>query len=980
MCRGQVNVLLISPSESLVEKVADHLIGIEKDYSFSLVIFPGKRPSHFLRKVLSERERSSLIPPLILSIDEFISHVHDESLGLTGRRLEAIDAISILYDIHTASPGHLGKKSFLTPDTFFPVGMKLYSDLEEFYIEGIQPQRVREIDLVAGENIPGPAAKRLQSLSYFYETFYRRVEEGHFSTRSSRYRAVSENIERLNLDRFKKVILAGFFALTESEKEIFRSLRKRENVLLIFQEGEGIKKKLSDLSITAQKRFTPLESPTIYGGEDINKASVPNRKGGVSAPSFLTGFTATEPEIHCYKSPDTHGQVLGVSTLLKNRIEQKERMDENTVIVLPSSETLLPLFHQALSLLEPDNYNVSLGYPLRRTPLFGFFNNLMEVITAMDGDRLYVPYYLEFILHPYTKNIYFQGKAEVTRILFHALEEALTEKRTRKFLSLEELEKDESIASAIEEKIVKVEPGITPKMMREHLESIHASTIRKMLSFKNVGDFAIKLREVIEYLYQSSTARLHPFFYPYAESFVNQLDLLSKSLMKEIQFEDLGSYFALFKRYILSSYTPFAGTPVRGVQVLGFLETRNLKFENVLFLDTNESILPDTTREDSFLPFKARQILGLPTYLDREEIMFYTFDTLIRGAKESHLFYVENDQKERSRFVERFLWERQKREGKRDDRSYVKTIQYSVNLRDENPRPIKKSAEMIRFLREYPFSATSLNTYLYCPLQFYYEYVLGLREREVVSEELEKEEIGSFVHLILYDYFRGKIGSVLTEREMDLRQFEKVIRRHFEEQYGKDPAGEIYLLRNQVENHLKEFIRNYQVPKIKEFQTRIVGLEQRIDVRKDSFKLGARLDRIEKRGDRTVIIDYKTSANKNYLTIRYKKLDLKNRDSWSEAIGSLQLPFYLLTYSALTGEEPEEIDCMFLLLGKARIDSDIEAPLFNNETEFKENYGNLTRIIFSLLREIVNPDQAFLPTSDPKKNCGRCPYGYICTN
>jgi CRISPR/Cas system-associated exonuclease Cas4 (RecB family) len=975
-----MNVLLISPSENLIEKVAGHLVGIEKDYSSNLVIFPGKRPSYFLRKVLSEKEKSSLIPPLVLSIDEFIEHVHDESLGLAGRKLEAIDAISILYDIHTASPEHLGKKSFLTPDTFFPVGMKLYSDLEELFIEGVSSKKVREIDLIAGENIPGPAAKRLQSLSYFYEAFYRRVAEENFCTRSSRYRAVSENIHRLNLDRFKKVILAGFFALTESEKGIFRSLMKRENTLFIFQEGEGIKQKLSNLGIRAQGRFTPLESPTIYGGEDINKASVPNRKGGVSAPSFLTGFTPTEPEIHCYKSPDTHGQVLGVSTLLKKRIDQRERVDENTVIVLPSSEILLPLFHQTLSFLEPDNYNVSLGYPLQRTPLFSFFNNLMEMIVSMDGDRLYVPYYLEFVLHPYTKNIYFEGKAEVTRVLFHALEEALTEKRTKKFLSLQELEEDETIASAIEEKMVKMETDITLRMMREHLASIHASTIRKMLSFKNVDDFAKKLREVVEYIYQSSTARLHLFFYPYAESFVTQLDLLSKSLMKEIRFQEVGSYFALFKRYILSSYTPFAGTPLKGVQVLGFLETRNLKFQNVLFLDANETILPDTTREDSFLPFKARQILGLPTYLDREEIMFYTFDTLIRGAKECHLFYVENNEKERSRFVEKLLWERQKREGKRDDRSYVKTIQYAVNLRDENPRPIKKSAEMIEFLKGYPFSATSLNTYLYCPLQFYYEYVLGLREREVFSEEFEKEEIGSFVHLVLYDYFKGKAGSVLTEKEMDLKELERVIHRHFGEHYGKDPAGEIYLLRHQMENHLKDFIKNYQVPRIKEFQTKILGLEQRIDVMKDSFKLRARLDRIEKRGDRTVIIDYKTSANKNYLTIRYNHLDLKNRDSWSGAIGSLQLPFYLLTYSQLTGEKPEGIDCMFFFLGKARMDSDIEAPLFKNEDEFGENFGNLTQVIFRLLGEIVAPDQPFPPTSDPKKNCGRCPYGYICTN
>ena len=450
--------------------------------------------------------------------------------------------------------------------------------------------------------------------------------------------------------------------------------------------------------------------------------------------------------------------------------------------------------------------------------------------------------------------------------------------------------------------------------------------------------------------------------------------------MKDIRFQDVGSYFALFKRYIMSSYTPFAGTPLRGVQVLGFLETRNLKFENVVFLDANEGNLPDTVREDSFLPFKARQMLGLPTYQDREEIMSYYFNTLISGAREAHLFYIENDEKERSRFVEKLLWERQKREGKRDAKSYVKTIQYSINLGKKNPRPINKTEEMIRFLKEYPFSATSLNTYLYCPLQFYYEYVLGLREREIVSGELEKEEIGSFVHQVLYDYFKGKTGSVLSEKDMNIREFEKVIEKQFEEKYGKDPAGEMFLLRNQIERHLKDFIRHYQVPKLREFQTEILGLEQRIDVVRDSFRLGARLDRIERRRERIVIIDYKTSANKNYLAINYDKLDLKNRDSWIEAIGSLQLPIYLITYSTLSGEKPADIDCMFLLLGKARIDTDIEVPLFKDEAEFKENFENLTRIILSLLREAVDPETPFMPTIDQKNSCGRCAYGYICTN
>jgi hypothetical protein len=36
--------------------------------------------------------------------------------------------------------------------------------------------------------------------------------------------------------------------------------------------------------------FTPLERPAIHGGDNIIIISIPHRKGGVKATSFLTGF------------------------------------------------------------------------------------------------------------------------------------------------------------------------------------------------------------------------------------------------------------------------------------------------------------------------------------------------------------------------------------------------------------------------------------------------------------------------------------------------------------------------------------------------------------------------------------------------------------------------------------------------------------------------------------------------------------------
>jgi len=189
--------------------------------------------------------------------------------------------------------------------------------------------------------------------------------------------------------------------------------------------------------------------------------------------------TAGRPVIHFYKSPDTHGQVLGVASLMRDERERGESLNENTVIVLPTAETLFPLFHHTLNLFKPDQYNISLGYPLQRTPLFGLFNNLMELVISMDEDRLYVPYYLEFILHPYIKNIYFDGRADVTRILFHTIEEALTEKRSKKFMSLSEIEKDETILSFFKERILSVVEAVLQRLIERNFISVeNADAVR----------------------------------------------------------------------------------------------------------------------------------------------------------------------------------------------------------------------------------------------------------------------------------------------------------------------------------------------------------------------------------------------------------------------------------------------------------------------------------------------------------------------
>ncbi|MBF0319292.1 MAG: PD-(D/E)XK nuclease family protein [Nitrospirae bacterium] len=932
-----MNYIMIPPYKGLIDEVLVQLEGADGDYSGNVVVFPGKRPLHFLRKALGQREKAAFVPPLSLSMDEFIDFLYETRLQMFDRKTETIDAAAILYNIHRKSP--LGTEGFfLSADSFFPLGLKLYRDFEEFCIEKIPPQKVREIELLADEKIPEGSLKNLHSLSSYYREFYETLAKLNMSSRSTRYRAVSDNIGDIDLSAFDRIIFAGFFALTKSEKDLFTALSERENTLFIFHQAAGIANTLKGLGIVEEDH------------EPVRAAA---------------------PEIKIYKSPDTHGQVFALSRLLK---ENPAHRDENTVVALPSAETVFPILHHGISMLEENAYNVSLGYPLLRTPVYGFFSNLIELVLSMDGERLYVPNYIKFILHPYTKNIYLNGRTDATRIMFHTMEETLIGNRTRTFLTLKEIEEDTEFLDSVIKQLSDAAITTNKKEIKAHIREIHSSTIRKYLSFKNTGDFAAKTIELITYIYEQSTARLHPFFFPFSEAFTLAAHAIANSLMKDIVFSEAAGYFNLFRRYVATCYCPFEGMPLRGVQILGFLETRNIRFENVYIMDVNEDALPNLSKEDSLLPFKARQILGLPTHIDRERLAACYFETLIAGAKEVHIFFVENTTKEKSRFVEKILWEKQK-DPTLSDR--IIPIQYNVDLKNTPPPAIAKSELLLGVLRnDIQYSATSLDTYLSCPLSFYYRYVLRLEKKDQLSGAPLKMDIGKFVHEVLYEYFKGRVGVILSEADIDEAEMLDVVNARFEALYGRDTAGVVYLLKKQLRRRMSDFLNRYARPLVINHEIKILYLEEKISVTHKGYKLTGRLDKVELRDGNPCIVDYKTTPNRQSLQIRHAKLDAKDRDTWAGEIGTIQLPFYLLLYSLQTGCTPEELNAVFVQLGRTYMDDNSEVPLFKEDEERRTE--PLMDVIDGILAEIHAPNIPFTPTVNTKDACPQCVYRYMC--
>ncbi|MDP2916223.1 MAG: PD-(D/E)XK nuclease family protein [Candidatus Aminicenantes bacterium] len=958
-----MRIELVSPKDDLIAAVASCLDREGKDYSRTWVVFPEKRPAYYLRKTLSGAEKTGFIPPRIDSLDAFVDEIYTARLGLHDRPVDVLDAVALLFEIHRAAPRPFGGGHFMTADHFFPLGTKLFRDLEELNAATVGRDDLVRLDHWTDESLPPKTAQNLQALSFFYDHFYSTLTARGYSTASMRHRQVLDRIEPEMFADIDAFVFAGFFALTKTEGDLLKRILSWDKSRLFLMKGRGGAALLDQWGVGDASLRKEIEDP-----------------GPVPPLTFI-------------KSADTHGQIFALNKVLEGTLREPKLMNETQVIVLPAAETLFPLYQQTLSKLSEADFNISLGYPLSRTPIYSFFDKLLELIQTKDDDgRIYAPNYLRFVLHPYAKNVYFPGpekRADLTRILFHAIEEELTRRRTKSFWSVAELETDTAIRDRVQDLVRNLENAPVVAAFAEHLRSIHAHTLDLFTQIKNVGDFAEKLGRVLTYIYENSTARLHYFFHPYAEAFLSRLDALSRSLLRETVFDDPMSYFNLFRRVISAGSVPFFGTPLRGLQVLGFWETRGIPFKDVYILDTNEEILPPNRRADSLLPFAARAALKLPTYRDQEVRMEYYLDTLIRGAAKVYFFFVENKERERSRFVEKLIWERQKREREPRAGSYVKTVRYNVALQTEEPRPAVKTGAVMDFLRRFTYSATSLDMYLRCPLRFYHAYVLNLREREEVGEGLDRKDIGTFVHSILEEYFRKFAGRRLRAADLNAHELEALIDRRFDEFFGGDAAGTVYLMRLQVRRHLRDFLSDYQIPIIQDLETkgkhlRLLSLEKRLWAERMAdntpLKITAKVDRIESRGDDVYILDYKTSASTKYLGIKFNKLDFAVRESWAQAVSSLQIPLYHWIYARTSEVLPARIQARFLMLGKNSLGPSSEySPYEKDDDDIRgEQIKTMDRFIDELLIEIIDPRIPFAPCRNLGGVCEDCPYAYLC--
>lgn len=926
-----MKITVIQAHESLAEKAGEILLA-SASLQHNLVVFPGKRPAHFLRRFLAEKTGGALRAPRVVSMDAFID-LAAERLGLGGRTATQLELVQLLYSgLRAGLCEVIGRGPDELPlDAVLPWALKVLGDLEELKIELKTPRELAAYDALLPEDLrPDRFVRKLEKFSGLYGAFYEAAEKAGLLTRSMKYAAVARDIERLDLTVYGNVIFAGFFALTASEKLIVSALARRGAQLLL-QPGPGLEEQFAFLG---KLPAVPVCKPPV--------------------------------NLRLYKAPDMHGEIFKLAELLA---AGGAGDGSSTVIALPDARALFPLAENALPYV--GEHNISMGYPLAATPVYALLDALADLLDRRTAGGYFAPDYLKFILHPYIKNFALAGSAEAGRIVMQGVE-ARVSALMNKFVDLRALETDGELGAAAAGD-PEAEGTVTPEQALAHVARLHAALIKPLEEIKDLGDFARKLLDLISHISQDSTARLHPYWAPFAGRTIECLMELASSPLAGEKLEGPAAYFKFFRTFTQGVSYPFAGTPLKGLQVLGPLETRGLRFDRVFFLDANSDLLPSSRKEEAVLSHFVREALGLSTYRTRERMARYYFTALISGAKEAHIFYKDSADKERSPFVEKLAWDLERAGGGPDERD----VHFRAKFSQSDPAPVEKTPELIESLRNRQFSPSAVDAYLNCGLRFYYRYGLRLREKEAISGEIEQSEVGNMVHKILENFFRPRLGRPLgiTRADYPLMQAEAL--KVFDLMLKGHAAGFEYLVKRQVERRLADILDHHRAA-----LAGITILNCELELRAElptkygPVKLRGLADRVDLRGGCTHIVDYKTGSAA--AAPDWSRFDLGKREEWPKTLKSVQLPFYLLARLAAYGGDIKDMDASLMLFGGESI---TETSLFRERNrKFPDKaalFGTFREGITVLIEEILDPAKPFLPAAE-EAACAGCAFRVMC--
>jgi CRISPR/Cas system-associated exonuclease Cas4 (RecB family) len=579
------------------------------------------------------------------------------------------------------------------------------------------------------------------------------------------------------------------------------------------------------------------------------------------------------------------------------------------------------------------------------------------------------------------KNLIFAKDPAVTRILCHKAEEMLlgmskTPLSGSLFVALEEIQNCQDLYRFSLDTMLNMDTEADEDTLKKIISEIHQLGFRAWEDVYNFAQLADCLERFSAALLSRSFIHNNPLNLKILEKIYEIIDELKDAEFKDLPFAQ-SQIFKILEARLKDEKVAFSGSPLKGLQILGLLETRALTFENIIVMDANEAILPQVSVYEPLIPRQIMEGLGLERLRQEEEIQRYHFMRLIGGAKKVYFIYDDDQQKERSRFLEEIIWLRQKE--KKTLKAQPLTIdgRFNITALTAQNQGAKKTAKVIDYLlNDFAYSPSSIDDYLGCPLRFYYQYVLRLKEKEDLLGEPEGKDIGTFIHNLLEYTFRVfKDRRPVIDAHFE-KQFFVEFEARFAEEIQKRMGAEAFMVREIMSYRLKKFLAKERLRKVKE----IVSLEAgqpvgEIRLADRPFKFKYRIDRIDLLDDGSIlVIDYKTGGRAKEPqdltglgTIELDRANIKKK------IRSFQLPIYYYFTRSMFKDRPLNAGLYNLR------DLDFSYFIKPKELQKADRVMELClKALEAVILEITSPDTDFYPDPSDDYSCRHCAFAGLC--
>ncbi|MBR5720464.1 MAG: PD-(D/E)XK nuclease family protein, partial [Bacteroidales bacterium] len=726
----------MSNSSFLKEVARDMYRRFQNDMTNVVMVFPNKRASLFLNQELARISDKPVWAPQYQTISELFLSLSPYT------QIDPITCVCKLYDCYCKA-----LNSNETIDDFYGWGEIIMNDLDDIDSQMVDVKQLFKYmedwnqlsatsDFLSEDQITAlktyfrnfstdekeKAKERFirlwRAMPEIYSSLKETLKKDSLLYKGALYRDVVENhLDRLNVG--KTYIFVGFNVLTKVEHKLIDEVNSRATALFYWDyddrltaDSEGLAHLIYDSGKFIREYLKTM--PNAY------KPSIDNVQYNV--------------DIQYIKTDSANAQSRYVPQWI-TQYEDKSDLTKTAVIL--ADESMLP---QVLEVLTDDKINITMGYKLSDTPVLSYIIALSDL--QLKGIRPSKDTQCAAAPQPLSDG------EPVNRYFYYLF--------YNKTLNHPFTVKDDTLWN-------KVVAGDDGKSMLDYLDQ------NVLASFENFNCYSVEseAKADADSSIDQEANPIKPYFALYAEALYRTHLAIEK--LRSMNF-DFGRKLTcrLLEQVLRSQSVPFHGEPLEGLQVMGVLETRSLDFDNILLLSANDGILPKRVQSNSLVPYCLRHPFGLTTEQEQVNIYAYIFFRLLQRAKHITLMFPisgsDMGQCEMSRFMRQLLAET-------DFDIKTSHLDFSTKngFAESQIQKIEKTPEILKAIlhsadgkvyekqsadvgtdtkQKVPrlLSLSSINSYLNCPLQFYFRNVAGMRVKDEISSTIQLNQFGTVFH------------------------------------------------------------------------------------------------------------------------------------------------------------------------------------------------------------------------------------------